>query len=97
MLNIKVWFWSWGTFAAVSFVLCVIYGLVTPEILHMHEFLEMVLPGFTWLSPVSFLIGLVESFLWGAYLGIVFVPIHNFFYKRWGVRTRGEKAERAAR
>ena len=83
MFNIKVWFWSWGVFSAVSFVLCVIYGLITPEILHMHEFLEMVLPGFTWLSVGSFFIGLIESFLWGAYVGIVFVPIHNFFYRRW--------------
>jgi hypothetical protein len=53
----------------------------------MHEFLEMVLPGFRWLSVGSFLIGLVESFLWGAYPGIVYVPIYNFFSKRWSVES----------
>jgi len=83
MFNIKVWMWSLATASTVSFVLCVIYGLVTPEALHMHEFLEMVLPGFRWLTVTSFFIGLVESFAWGAYAGIVFVPIHNFFYRRW--------------
>lgn len=84
MFNVKVWMWSLGAASALSFVLCVLYGLVTPESLHMHEFLEMVLPGFRWLSPGSFVLGLVESFLWGAYAGIVFVPIHNFFHRRWG-------------
>lgn len=84
MFDVKVWMWSLGTASAVSFVLCVLYGLVTPEPLHMHEFLELVLPGFRWLSLGSFALGLVESFLWGAYAGIVFVPIHNFFHRRWG-------------
>lgn len=84
MLRLKVWTWSLATTSAVSFVVCVVWGLVTPEALHMHRFLESVLPGFQWLSPTSFLVGLVESFLYGAYLGLVFVPIHNFFQRRWG-------------
>jgi hypothetical protein len=41
----------------------------------------MVLPGFRWLSPASFVLGLVESFLWGVYLGVVFTPIYNFVLK----------------
>jgi hypothetical protein len=38
----------------------------------------MVLPGFGWLSVGSFLLGLGESFLYGAYTGLIFVPIYNF-------------------
>ena len=34
MLNIKVVSWTLGTFTAVSFVLCVIYGLIVPQSLH---------------------------------------------------------------
>ena len=83
MLNLKVWTWALGTWSAITFVVCVIWGLVTPESLHMHELLEAVLPGFRWLSPVGFLIGLVESFLYGAYAGLLFVPVHNFFARRW--------------
>jgi hypothetical protein len=49
----------------------------------MHEFLETVLPGFRWLTFGSFVLGLVESFVWGAYLAVVFVPIHNFLHRRW--------------
>ncbi len=85
MLCIKLWTWSLGVFTTLSFVLCVIWGLVTPEALHMHKFLESVLPAFHWISPGAFVLGLVESFLWGAYIGLVFVPIYNFFYRRFGV------------
>jgi hypothetical protein len=84
MLNWKIVCWSLGLSASLSFVICVLWGLVTPEALHMHAFLEQVLPGFKWLSWWGFLVGLVESFLWGFYVGIIYVPIYNFFTKRWG-------------
>jgi hypothetical protein len=83
MLNIKIVTWSMSIFTTFSFVLCVIYGLVTPEGIHMHQFLETVLPAFKWLTIGGFFLGLIESFLWGAYLGLVYVPLYNFFYKRW--------------
>jgi hypothetical protein len=50
----------------------------------MHEFLEQVLPAFVWLTWWGFLLGLVESFLWGFYAGIVYVPIYNYLDGRWG-------------
>jgi hypothetical protein len=81
-LNWKVMTWSLGLFGAVSFVLCVIYGLIVPKALHSVQFLEMVLPGFHWLSPGGFVLGLVESFLWGVYVGLVFTPIYNFVAHR---------------
>jgi hypothetical protein len=48
----------------------------------MHQFLELVLPGFKWLSVGSAILGLVESFLFGAYFGLVFVPIYNSLKRR---------------
>ncbi len=83
VLSVKVVTWSLALFGAVTFLVCVLYGLVVPEGLHMTGFLEAVLPGFEWLTPLGFLIGLVESFLYGAYAGLVFVPIHNQLAKRW--------------
>lgn len=83
MLNLKVVTWSLALFGAVTFVVCVAYGLVVPESLHMASFLEAVLPGFTWLTLPGFLLGLVESFLYGVYVGIVYVPIHNRLARRW--------------
>ena len=50
----------------------------------MAPFLEMVLPAFKWLTFWGFWLGLIESFLYGAYVGLVFVPIYNFFTRRWG-------------
>ncbi len=83
MLKTKLVTWTLGLFTTVSFLLCVLYGLVTPESLHMHQFLEMVLPAFTWLSFGSFVLGLVESFLWGVYLGLGYSLIYNFLHRKW--------------
>ena len=83
MLNIKIVSWALATTALISFFVCVGYGLVTPESLHMHAFLEQVLPGFKWLTLPGFLIGMVESFLYGAYAGLVYVPVYNFFARRF--------------
>ena len=86
MLNIKVVSWSLGIFTAISFIVCVIYGLIVPPSLHqMASFLEMALPAFKWLTFGGFCLGLVESFLYGAYAGLVFVPIYNCFNRRWGL------------
>lgn len=84
MLNLRVVTWALGISTAFSFIFCVAYGLATPEALHMHTFLEQVLPGFEWLSWTDFAIGLVESFLYGVYAGLVYVPVYNFLQRRWG-------------
>lgn len=75
MLNMKVVAWALGCFGAVTFVLCVLYGLIVPESLHMKAVLEQMLPAFKWLTGAGFLLGLIESFLYGAYTGLVFVPL----------------------
>jgi hypothetical protein len=69
-----------GTFFAVTFALCVGWGLLLPS-LHARgsQTLEALLPGFVWLTPASFLLGLVEAFLFGAYAALVFVPLFNYF------------------
>ena len=48
----------------------------------MSALLEQVLPAFKWLTWRGFLLGLVESFLYGAYAGLVFCPVYNFLYRR---------------
>ena len=83
MLNTKVVTWSLAVFGAVTFLVCVLYGLIVPAPLHMASWLEQVLPGFRWLTPGGFAIGLGESFLYGAYAGLAFTPIHNAMARRW--------------
>lgn len=82
MLDTRTVTWALSAFTLVSYLLCVLYGLVTPASMHMTSFLEIVLPGFRWLTLSGFFVGLVESFLWGAYIGLVFVPIYNAVYRR---------------
>lgn len=83
MLDTRLMTWALAIFGAVTFIVCVIYGLVTPQSLHMHTFLEQVLPAFEWLTWRGFLLGLVESFLYGAYVGLVFCPIYNWLNRRF--------------
>ena len=67
-----------GLFFDVSFVLCVLWGLALPQF-HAKWLLEGLLPGFMWLTPASFVLGLAEAFLYGVYIAVVFVPLFNYF------------------
>ena len=84
MLNTKLVTWALGIWSAITFIVCVVYGLVTPQSLHMHAFLELLLPAFKWLTWWGFLLGLAESFLYGVYAGLVFSPVYNWLWRRWG-------------
>lgn len=84
MLNTMVMTRALAIFGAVTYLVCVVYGLLVPESLHMRPFLEQVLTSCRWLTPIGFAIGLVESFLYGAYPGLVFTPIQNALLRRWG-------------
>ncbi|MFQ5852169.1 MAG: DUF5676 family membrane protein [Candidatus Binatia bacterium] len=35
-------------------------------------------------SSWGFVIGVIESFLYGVYTGLVYTPIYNFFNRKWG-------------
>ena len=62
---------------AISFALCVAFDLLFPE--HaMYQAWRDLLPGFEWLSWKSFFLGLVESYLYGWYFALIWVPIYNF-------------------
>ncbi len=69
-------------FLAVTFTICVVWGLATPVSMHMHGAWEPLLPGFRWISFPSFLIGLIEAYLYGWYVALVFVPLYNFFNRK---------------
>ena len=72
---------SLGMFLAITYVLCILFGLLVPAV-GMHQLLPLVLPGFTWITWPSFLLGLVWAFAFGWYIAIVFAPIYNFFAAR---------------
>lgn len=82
-LNWKTVGVSVGLFLSISYVLCVIYDLIFPGMTMYQSWIRL-LPGFTWLTWGSFFLGLVESFLYGIYVALVFVPLYNYFKRKFG-------------
>ncbi|HET6935746.1 MAG TPA: hypothetical protein VFI72_12965 [Candidatus Angelobacter sp.] len=79
MLKTKVWFWALGLLFMQAFVICVLRDFFVPVSAPVRHLLEILLPGFKWLTLGRFLLGLAESFLWGAYVGLVLVQVLNVF------------------
>jgi hypothetical protein len=95
MLNWKVVTESLASFAATSFVLCVGYGLLAPPAFHPSWLLEALLPGFKWLSLGSFVLGLIETAFYGAWAGVLYSALYNYFARR--ANHDAERRLRAAR
>ncbi|MDE2227771.1 MAG: hypothetical protein KGL11_01860 [Alphaproteobacteria bacterium] len=74
--------WSLSLFLAISYVLCVGFDLLFPGQAMYQSWLRL-LPGFTWLSWPSLLLGLVESFAYGWYVALIFGPLYNFVVARY--------------
>lgn len=63
-------------FLAITFTLCVGFDLAFPE--HaMFQAWQKMLPGFVWLSWKSFFIGVIESYAYGWYFALIWVPLYN--------------------
>ena len=70
-------------FLAISFILCVVFDLVFPEQAMFHAW-QKLLPGFVWLSWKSFIIGVIETYAYGWYFALIWVPLFNVFSARQG-------------
>ncbi len=63
-------------FLAITFALCVGFDLLFPA--HaMYQAWQHLLPGFQWISWGSFFVGLIESYGYGWYAALIWVPIYN--------------------
>jgi hypothetical protein len=68
-------------FFAISFFLCVVVSLLFPA--HtMAQSLQQLLPGFEWLTWKRFFVGLIESYGYGWYATLIWVPIYNVLARR---------------
>ncbi len=68
-------------FLLFTFTLCIIFDLLFPE--HaMFKAWQDLLPGFEWLSWKSFIIGSIESYAYGWYFALIWVPIYNYFISK---------------
>ena len=70
-------------FLAIAFTMCVVFDLLAPA--HaMYQAWRALLPGFTWISWSSFFVGLVESYGYGWFFALIWVPLYNVFALRGG-------------
>lgn len=65
-------------FISISFTLCVVFDLLFPQHAMYQVWLKL-LPGFEWISFKSFFLGLFESYLYGWFITLIWVPLYNFF------------------
>ena len=72
---------SLSVFLVISYVLCVLLGLIWPGG-GLHQPWLQFLPGFTWLTLPSFLLGLVEVIAYGWYSALIFAPLFNLVVAR---------------
>jgi hypothetical protein len=72
---------SLSVFLVISYVLWVLLGVIGWDA-GLHRPWLQFLPGFTWLTWPSFLLGLVEVIAYGWYTVLIFVPLFNFFVAR---------------
>lgn len=71
-----------SVFFAVSFILCLLAALVLPA-QGMQMAFEAVFPGFVWLTAASVVLGLFWTAFYGWYIAVLFVPIRNYFFRRF--------------
>lgn len=60
----------------------------------MYQSWQRLLPGFTWISWSSFGLGLIESYGYGWFVALIWVPLYNVFAARERRRTRGRQRQR---
>ena len=72
---------SLGLSFAITFTLCVLFDALFPG-WAMYRVWQPLFPGFVWLTWPSFFLGLAESFAYGWYVAVIFVPLYNLFAAR---------------
>jgi len=68
-------------FLVITFTLCVAFDVLFPE--HaMYSSWQKLLPGFTGINWSSFFIGIIETYGYGWYIALIWVPLYNVFASR---------------
>jgi cytochrome c biogenesis protein CcdA len=68
-------------FLLFTFSICVAFDLLFPE--HaMFKAWQDLLPGFEFINWKSFILGAFESYLYGWYFALIWVPLYNYFVSK---------------
>ncbi len=84
-LKISTVGWSLGGLLAISYVLCVIWDVLFPN-LAMYPTWQQLLPGFGW-TAIGLIVGFIETLVYGFYIAVIFVPLFNYLLRRQGAVT----------
>lgn len=68
-------------FLAITFAACVGFDAVFPRLAMYRTWLAL-LPGFTGINWSSFVLGLIESYGYGWFITLIWVPLYNVFTTR---------------
>ena len=72
-----------GGFFAISFLGCILLGLIVPDGTMHRPWLQF-FPGFEWLTARSVVTGLVWTQVYASWTALVFGSLYNFFGSRSG-------------
>jgi len=73
---------SLSSFFAISFIGCILLGLVVPNV-GLHQPWLQFFPGFEWVTARGVIIGLVWTQVYGWYTALVLGSLFNFFAARF--------------
>jgi len=73
--------WSLGLFLAITYTLCVLFDLVFPG-QSMTAFWTPLLPWVSGISLAGYVLGVVETLIYGWFVALIFGPLFNFFAER---------------
>lgn len=65
-----------------AYLVCVVAGALWPSVFGMKSYFPTLFPGFTWLDPWSFVLGLVEVAVYGLAAAAVAFLAWNFVVDR---------------
>lgn len=81
IVRFKTLFTTFAVYASILFTLCLIYDLIVPADYQMLSLWKLLLPGFTGLNFISYLIGLGVIVIYSAYSAFIFTKTLNNFEK----------------
>ncbi|MFA5821351.1 MAG: hypothetical protein WC873_04645 [Candidatus Gracilibacteria bacterium] len=79
-LSLKKYGWKCVLGAEVIYTLCLLGGFLpwrTAQVIELHHRVFETLPGFTWISPGSFLLGAIYMLVFAWIFAWYFVWMHN--------------------
>jgi P-type Cu+ transporter len=82
-LHFRSFGYATSAFFAITYVLCVGFDLVFPASA-MHRAWQLLLPGFHWLTWPSLIVGFIESYAYGWYVALIWIPVYNIAVARRG-------------